>query len=130
MLIDTDVLIWHLRGLPKATQRLDRLPTLTISAITWLELLQGMRNRTELVAVQKSLTLRHTERLPLTPAITDRAVLLMENLSLSHGLQLGDALIAATALEHQLTMLTANVKHFTAIDGLTLERFDPSDRPL
>ncbi|MDS4042255.1 MAG: hypothetical protein RKP20_13865 [Candidatus Competibacter sp.] len=33
MLVDTDVLIWHLRGYTKATQRLDQLPKLTLSAI-------------------------------------------------------------------------------------------------
>lgn len=126
MLVDTDVMIWHLRGLPRATQRLDRLPHLTISAITWLELLQGMRNRSELLAVQKSLALRNTEQLPVTPAITVRAVAIMENLALSHGLGMGDALIAATALEHGLPLLTANVKHFAPIEGLMVERFDPA----
>ncbi len=118
------MLIWHLRGYPQATQRLDRLPDLTISAITWLELLQGMRSRDELLAVQKSLAQRHATRLPLTPAITDRAVALMEDLTLSHGLQLGDALIAATALEHRLIVLTANAKHFSAVGGLQVERFE------
>lgn len=127
MLVDTDVLIWHLRGYPKATQRLDQLAKLTLSAVTYLELLQGMRNRAELMAVQKSLTLRQAERLPLTPAITERAVLLMETLALSHGLQLGDALIAATGLEYSLTLLTANTKHFSAVDGLQLERFEPGE---
>jgi predicted nucleic acid-binding protein len=124
MLVDSDVLIWHLRGLPRATQRLDRLPQLRISAITYLELLQGMRNRAELLAVQKSLALRNTERLPVTPEITERATALMETLSLSHGLGMGDALIAATALEHGLPLITCNVKHFGPIEGLTIERFD------
>ena len=122
------MLIWHLRGLPRATQRLDRLPRLTISAITWLELLHGMRSRAELQAVQKSLALRNTEQLPVTPAITIRAVSLMENLSLSHGLGMGDALIAATALEHNLPLLTANVKHFGPIEGLLIEQFDVMQR--
>ena len=36
MLVDTDVLIWHLRGLAQATLRLDAIPKLTISAITYL----------------------------------------------------------------------------------------------
>jgi len=45
MLVDTDVLIWHLRGYPQATRRLDELGTLTLSAISWLEVLQGMRNK-------------------------------------------------------------------------------------
>ena len=125
MLVDSDVLIWHLRGLPAATRRLDRLPALRISAITYLELLQGMRNRDELLAVQKSLLLRKTERLPVTPAITDRAIHLMEQLSLSHGLGMGDALIAATAMEHASTLLTSNVKPFSSIPGLMIERFDP-----
>ena len=125
MLVDTDVLIWHLRGYPKATQRLDQLPKLILSAITYLELVQGMRDRRELLALQKSLAMRQAERLPLTPAITERATSLMETLALSHGLQVGDALIAATGLDHQLTVLTANTKHFSAVRGLQLERFDP-----
>lgn len=125
MLVDTDVLIWHLRGFPKAIQRLDRLPNLTISAITWLELLQGFRNRVEMQAVQKSLQMRNAERLPVTPAITERSIELMEALALSHGLKMGDALIAATALEHNLTVLTANTKHFAAIGEIKIEPFEP-----
>ncbi len=125
MLVDTDVLIWHLRGYPKATQRLDQLPKLILSAVTYLELVQGMRNRSELLALQKSLAMRQAERLPLTPAITERAIILMETLALSHGMQLGDALIAATGLEHRLTVLTANTKHFSAVKDLQLERFEP-----
>jgi predicted nucleic acid-binding protein len=123
VLVDTDMLIWHLRGYQKATQRLDRLPKLTISALTYLELLQGVRNRAELLAIQKSLAMRNAERLPITPAITERATALMEERTLSHGLQLGDAIIAATALEHYLTVLTGNTKHFAAIDSLAVERF-------
>ncbi len=125
MLVDTDVLIWHLRGYPKATQRLDQIPKLILSAVTYLALVQGMRNRSELLALQKCLAMRQAERLPLTPAITERAIILMETLALSHGVQLGDALIAATGLEHRLTILTANAKHFSAVKNLQLERFDP-----
>ena len=72
--------------------------------------------------------MRHADRLPLTPAISNRAVSLMESLALSHGLQLGDALIAATALEHSVPLLTGNGRHFAAIDGLHIARFDAPDR--
>jgi predicted nucleic acid-binding protein len=44
----------------------------------------------------------------------------METLALSHDLRLGDALIAATAIEHGLTVLTANTKHFTPSKGCRL----------
>jgi predicted nucleic acid-binding protein len=47
----------------------------------------------------------------------------MQRLVLPHGLKLGDALIAATALEHNLPLLTSNTKHFTPIDGLSVETF-------
>lgn len=123
MLIDTDVLIWHLRGYPQATRRLDQLVSFTVSAVTYLELVQGMRNRAELAAVKKMLEKRNATILPLTEGITQQAISLMETLTLSHGLQLVDALIAATAREHHLPVLTGNVKHFAAVQGLLIERF-------
>lgn len=125
MLVDTDVLIWHLRGYASAARRLDQLGALVLSAISYLEVLQGIRNKAELVAVKKMLDKRHATLLPVTEAITLRAVELMENLSRSHGLQMGDALIAATAVERRLKVLTASVKHFGAVEGLEVEVFLP-----
>ena len=125
MLVDTDVLIWHLRGYAQATRRRDQLDALTLSAVSYLEVLQGMRNKAELAAVKKMLERRAATLLPLSEAITLRAIDLMESLALSHGLQMGDALIAATALEHGLPVLTANVKHFSPVEGLTVEAFLP-----
>ena len=123
MLVDTDVLIWHLRGYAQATRRLDQLQPLTLSAVSYLELLQGMRNKAELLALQKMFERRGAVVLPLTEAITLRAIALMEALTLSHGLQMGDALIAATALEHDAPLLTGNVKHFAAVPALLIEGF-------
>jgi predicted nucleic acid-binding protein len=123
ILVDTDVLIWHLRGHPNATRRLDELDTLTLSAVSYLEILQGMRNKAELLAVQKMLDKRSATLLPITEAITRRAIELMEAITLSDGLQMGDALIAATALEHQLPVLTGNVKHFVSVPGLSVVAF-------
>lgn len=123
MLVDTDVLIWHLLGYAEATRRLDELGAITLSAVSYLELLQRMRNKAELEAVKKMLERRNARVLPKTEAITLRAVALMESLTLSHGLQPGGALIAATALEHGLQVLTGNVKHFTIISGLQVSAF-------
>ena len=125
MLVDTDVLIWHLRGYPQAARRLDELGALTLSAVSYLELLQGMHNKAELVAVKKMLLRRSATLLPVSETITQRAIELMESLALSHGLQMGDALIAATAIERQVPVLTANVRHFSAIAGLKIEAFVP-----
>ena len=84
-----------------------------------------MRNKAEFVAVKKMLDMRSATLLPVTEAITLRATELMEAITLSHGLQMGDALIAATALEHGLPVLTANVMHFGAVQGLKVEAFEP-----
>ena len=125
VLVDTEVLIWHLRGYAQATRRLDQLGSLTLSAVSYLEVLQGMRNKAELAAVKKMLERRAATLLPISEAITQRAIALMESLTLSHGLQMGDALIAASALVHQLPVLTGNVKHFAAVEGLQVEAFVP-----
>ena len=123
MLVDTDMLIWHLRGYGQATRRLDAFDSLTISAISYLEVLQGTRDKAEFAAVQAMLQRRRAVLLPVNEAVTLRAIAMMESLPLSHGLQSGDALIAATTLEHQLPVLTGNVKHFAAVPGLVVEPF-------
>ena len=65
VLVDTDVLIWHLRGYAQATRRLDQLGSLTLSAVSYLDVLQGMRNKAELAAVKKMLERRAATLLPI-----------------------------------------------------------------
>lgn len=79
-----------------------------------------MRNKAELAALAEMLERRGATVLTLTEAITSQATGLMEALTLSHGLQMGDALIAATAQEHRLPLLTGNIKYFAAIEGLII----------
>jgi predicted nucleic acid-binding protein len=54
-----------------------------------------------------------------------RADRFSDSLALSHDMRLADALIGATAIEIKATLVTANVKHFSAINGLTIEAFAP-----
>jgi hypothetical protein len=124
-LIDSDVLVWLTRGHPLAAERLDLINPWRISVVTYIELAQGCRDKAELEQLKKGLAARHTEILPITPTISQRAAGLIDALALSHGLRLADALIGATALEHGLTLLTANTKHFKAAEGLQLEAFTP-----
>ena len=125
MLIDSDVLIWMTRGHVGAATRLQALLPWRISVVTYMELAQGCRNKSELEQAKKGLTLCQTEILPISETISSQAMQLIDRYALSHGLQLGDALIAATALEHGLTVLTANAKHFSTIEGLMVEVFVP-----
>jgi predicted nucleic acid-binding protein len=65
MLIDTDVLIWYLRGHAKAAQLLDGLPDLRVSAVAWMELVQGCRNRMELGRLKQDFGRRRAQLLPM-----------------------------------------------------------------
>jgi predicted nucleic acid-binding protein len=121
VIIDSDVLIWMSRGNRNAADRLQRLLPWHISVVTYIELAQGFRDKRELAEMKRGLSQCQTIILPVTPEISDRAMLLIDNYALSHGLRLADALIAATALLHDDALLTANAKHFACIEGLRFE---------
>ena len=125
MLVDTDVLIWFTRGHVGALERLQSIAPWTISTVTYIELIQGCRNTNEMRAIQRGLQHGAVNVLPITERISKRATSLIETYALSHAMRLGDALIAATALEHSLPLLSANRKHFAPVEGLHLEVFVP-----
>jgi predicted nucleic acid-binding protein len=125
VLIDSDVLVWLPRGHPGAAARLRALPAWRISAVTYIELAQGCRDAVELKRLKKGLAQRDTQIIPITETISEQAMHLIDQYAPGTGLQLGDALIGATALNLGLTLITANVKHFGPIHGLAIERFDP-----
>ena len=126
MLVDSDVIIWYMRGNIIARKVLDNLDNLTISAITYMELVQGMRNKSELTALETTLINWQATVLPLNENISEIAITLMKQFFLSHSLMLGDALIAGTALNSGLPLLTANNKHYQMINGLELKIFRPN----
>jgi predicted nucleic acid-binding protein len=125
MLIDSDVLVWLTRGHVGAAARLHALDAWRISVVTYIELAQGCRDKAELARLKKGLAARQTEVVPITQAISERATALIDNFALSHGLRLADALIGATAIELNATLISANAKHFANLPGLGFEGFEP-----
>jgi len=121
MLVDTDVLIWNLRGNDRAADLLDNCPGFSLSAVTWMELVQGTRNNAELRALRQALNYWQAGIVPLNESVSARASFLIEEHALAHSLHLADALIAATALEFGLPLLTANDRHYRCIQGLELK---------
>ncbi len=125
MLFDTDVLIWALRGNAKAAQQIDRQPRLYLSAVSYMELVKGARDKADQKAIRSFLHDLSFTFLPITQDTSHRAVIYMEAFALSSGLELADALLAATAAEHGLTLCTANHRHYRVITELTLSIFRP-----
>ena len=58
---------------------------------------------------------------PLSESIGAGAYRLLKTYAKSHGLHLFDSLVAATAIEKALTLVTLNRKHYQMIEGLVLE---------
>jgi len=125
LIIDTDVIIWDLRGDPAARSTLARQVPFCISVVTYMELLQGIRNKRELQALQRQLLRWSVTMLQITPDVSSRAMFYVEDYCLSHTMQLADALIAACAVEHGRTLLTANTGHYRHIPELGLSEFQP-----
>ena len=91
---------------------------LTISAITKMELIAGIENKAELRSLKNNIDLFTT--LHLNQQITLIALELMETYKLSHGLEIPDALIAATSLYTGFDLYTFNLKDFKFIPELKL----------
>ncbi|MGI8786204.1 MAG: PIN domain-containing protein [Pyrinomonadaceae bacterium] len=116
---DTNVFSRVFRGDLDATNFVENLEAV-IDLIVYIECLQGSKSNQEKRTVKK--VLDNFPLLPITSKISRRAVELIDTYSNSHGLLLADALIAATALENDLTILTYNVNDFRFIQDLKWEK--------
>ena len=125
MIFDTDIFIWIQRGHSKAAQLLERTETRCLSIVTYMELLQGAQNRTQHFYTKDFISTYGFEVLPLTENIGHRALIYVEEYALSAGLRVADALIAATAVENNLPLVSANARHFRMIRDLKLKVFRP-----
>ena len=125
MLFDTDVLIWLLRGNRAAAEVVEKTDQRHLSVVTYLELLQGSRDRREVKLIKSFLTDFAFQMLPLSENIGHRAAIYMEEYGLKVAMCVADALLAATAVESQLTLCTGNRKHYGPIGELDLRVFRP-----
>ena len=90
-----------------------------------MELLRGMKNKREMNILQKYLKQWSTEITHINETISARAMFFVEDYALSHSMEMADAIIAATALECNEILLTANEKHYSFIPNLQISKFRP-----
>ncbi len=125
LMIDTDVLIWYLRGNENAFKTIENYESFSISVITYMELVQGMRNKKELNNLRQSLHAWNSKILYITEEISAKAMFAVEQHFLSHSMQLADALVGSTAIAHGLALLTGNDKHYRIMKSIQIKRFRP-----
>jgi len=112
-LLDSDVIIWHLRGRHEATEMIRKLQNFSLpgcSAVSVFEVQMGVKRGEE------EATLRFLKALKIFDInweVADRsAQLVREYKSKGQTLGVADALIAGTCLYHDLTLVTYNRKHY------------------
>ncbi len=113
-LVDTDVWIDFLRGVPKAVTFIATLPhNVCVSSISVAELFAGVRDGQETQALTKLLDT--LEIIELNRSIAQTGGLIRRDFGKSHGLGLNDALIAATAIHAKACLYTLNIKHYPSL---------------
>lgn len=125
MIIDTDVLIWELRGNPKARDTIHANIPFSISVVTYIEIVQGMRNKKELNSFIKQLVKWDVDIIQISQDISTRAMIYIEADFLSNSMEFADALIAATCINGSELLLTANEKHYKHIPNIQIKKFTP-----
>jgi len=104
ILCDTNIFI-HAFNADKATLsqlQIIGLKNIALSAVTLMELYQGMGDKTELAQMKKKC--RYFDILHVNTEVSLLAIELIANFKLSHGLQIPDAIIGATAIVYNVPL--------------------------
>jgi predicted nucleic acid-binding protein len=125
VIFDTDIFIWAQRGNEKAARIMEKAEDRFLSIQTYMELMQCAKDKTQHKYVKDFISSFGFVVLPFTENIGHRASIYIEEYTLSSGLRSGDAIIAATAVENNLTLTSSNLKHFRAIKDLSFKNFKP-----
>ena len=121
-LLDSGVLIRHLRdqrGYPELINRLMDEGDVDISAMTHLEIVGGMKKRERRDTFD---LLDSLKTIPMTSEIADRAGEFIRSWR-ERGINLSaaEAVIAASALQNALTLVTTNARHFPMPELVVLQ---------
>ncbi len=121
ILIDTDILIDAARNVNEAVnclQQVEQQLSASVSSITQMELIIGCRDKNELRSLDYFL--ERFQVIGVTEQISDTAIDLLKQYRLSHGLQIADALIAATAIDMDIQFISKNQRDYRFIEALRL----------
>lgn len=124
IICDTNIFIEVYRGNSQISDTLRSIgyENIAVSDVTRAELFYGARNRNELSKIEKDLN--QFIHFSINSNISKLAIDLVRKYSLSHNLNLPDALIAATAIYEDKSLYTLNKKDFKFLEKVSLLRTD------
>ena len=123
MIVDTDVLIWYSKGCQSAIDLLHGFDRFSLSVVTYMEIVQDVRNKQELNAFQKALGTLNVQVVQIDELISTKAMFYVEQYALSHSMELADALIGASAVIKQVPLVTGNEKHYNHLPEIKIQEF-------
>jgi len=120
ILCDTNVIIEALKNNPVVIQTIEKigLERIAVSVVTVMELYYGALHKAELKKIKRHLS--SIRVFQIDEAISVAASELIERYAKSNGLQIPDALIAATSINRDLQLYTGNTKDFIYIENISL----------
>ncbi len=116
-MIDTNIFIFILKG-NTALKTLIENMSCALDTTIYAELIQGAKNKIEVKKIEKYLA--KFDLIHFDKNISHKTLELLRTYSKSHGLMFGDAIIAATCLENDLTLVTFNTKDFRFVKDLKI----------
>ena len=90
--------------------------------------MQWARDKREQPLIKQFLAALDFTVLPITEAVSHRAMIPIEEYALKSGIQLADAQVFATVCENSLSLCSAIQKHFRRIVSLDAKVFIPDNR--
>ncbi|MFM2047646.1 MAG: hypothetical protein RI955_192 [Bacteroidota bacterium] len=122
IICDTNILIHLTKGNIETIKAIQEIgeANVVLTSITVMELTRGMKNKKELQQLHKKIN--NINVLHFDEAISFLAMNLISKFHLSHGLEIPDAIIAATAMNYNIPLFTYNTKDFKFISGLKLHK--------
>ena len=115
MLLDSNIIIYAARADGIALRTELKEFTSSVSSISRVEVL-GYHGLTDETKAALDAVFEHAEVLPMSDEVIDEAISLRQQRSI----KLGDAVIAATALVYDLTLMTRNTRDFARFDGIRI----------
>lgn len=127
-LIDTNIVIYHLNGVTAADRLVDQLfeAGVAISVITHIEVIDGLPESADphRATLRFNALINQIPVIPISRAEAERCARLRQQLR-REGRRIRqralDLLIAATALEHGLSLVTNNPADYSDIPGLSVQ---------
>ncbi len=109
--LDTTILIDYLNGIPEAAQEIARYDQITISVISWIEVMVGVKTKEHDALARQFLSTFVVH--PVDADVAERAAQLRKE----DRLRVPDAIIRATAKQLGQLLVTRNSKDFSELDS-------------